>query len=101
MKRYPHTEIILNKLRGKMPYLRAKYPIKSLTLFGSITRNDFTESSDIDILVELNAPMGLNFVSLANELENILERKVDLVTRSAIKPKYYKYVEEDIIDVEA
>ena len=66
---------------------REKYPISSLGLFGSIVRDDFTEHSDIDIIVDFNDKIGIEFIALADELEVILNHKVDLVSRGGIKPK--------------
>lgn len=73
-----------------------KYHLKSIGIFGSFSRNEQREDSDIDVLVEFTQPIGLEFVDLAIELEEILGCKVDLVSRNAIKPGYMKYVEHDI-----
>jgi len=40
-------------------------------VFGSYARGKATKNSDIDIAVELNGPMGLNFVAMANEIEDL------------------------------
>ena len=69
------------------PYLSSKYPIAALGLFGSIVRDDFTPESDIDIIVEFNGPIGIEFVTLADELEDRLQRKVDLVSGRSIKDR--------------
>lgn len=79
--------------------LKDKYHIKSIGLFGSIVRGDRTEGSDVDILVEFEKPIGLDFVSLADELEDILGIKVDLVTPNAIKPRMMRYIKQDLIYV--
>lgn len=79
--------------------LKDKYHIKSIGLFGSVVRGDMTGSSDVDILVEFEKPIGLDFVSLADELEEILGVKVDLVTPYAIKQRMMKYIEQDLIYV--
>jgi predicted nucleotidyltransferase len=76
-----------------------KYPIASIGLFGSIVRDDFTENSDIDIIVEFNGRIGIEFIDLADELEEKLNWKVDLVSRRGIKPKYFKVIENEIIYV--
>ncbi len=73
-----------------------RYYLKSIALFGSITRNEATNKSDIDILVEFNKPIGLDFVLLADELEAILGVKVDLVTTNALKPKMFEYIKQDL-----
>jgi predicted nucleotidyltransferase len=77
-------------------YLVNKYNLKSIALFGSITRNEATEKSDVDILVDFEKPIGLEFVMLADELENILGVKVDLVTPNALKPKMFEYIKQDL-----
>ncbi len=79
--------------------LMLKYNLKSIALFGSITRNEATEKSDIDILVDFEKPIGLEFVVLADELEEILGVKVDLVTPNAIKPKMFDYIKRDLLYV--
>ena len=81
------------------PTLREKYNIKNIGLFGSIVRGDATSTSDVDILVEFEKPIGLDFVTLADELEEILGVKVDLVTPNAIKPRMLKFVKQDLIYV--
>ena len=81
------------------PELELKYPIASLGLFGSVVRDDFTPDSDIDIIVSFNRPVGVEFIDLANELENRLNRKVDLVSKNGIKEKYYRIIEPQIIYV--
>jgi uncharacterized protein len=73
-----------------------RYNLKSIALFGSITRNEVTNTSDIDILVEFDKPIGLDFVLLADELETILGVKVDLVTTNALKPKMFDYIKQDL-----
>jgi predicted nucleotidyltransferase len=74
-----------------------KYPIESIGLFGSIVRDDFTENSDIDIVVEFNGKIGIEFIDLADELEAKLNWKVDLVSKRGIKPKYLEVIEPEII----
>lgn len=79
------------------PELIQKYPIASIGLFGSIVRDDFNMNSDIDIIVDFNKPIGIEFISLADELEIKLNRKVDLVSRAGIKPRYFKEIEAEIV----
>ncbi len=64
-------ETILERLRAYKPELQRKYPISRLGVFGSYARGEATENSDIDVAVELNGPMGLNFVAMANEIEDL------------------------------
>ncbi len=76
---------IINKLRELKPNLQNDYSVKEIGLFGSFSDETFNEESDIDILVELNQPIGWKFFSLERYLEKIFGRKIDLVTKSALK----------------
>ena len=89
----------MQKLREYKPALQQKYPISAIGLFGSFARGEATESSDIDIAVDLNGPMGLNFIAMADEIENLFGVKTDVVSRRSIKRDYLPYVEKDIIYV--
>ena len=77
----------------------SKYGVNTLGLFGSIVRDDFTDQSDIDIVVTFSKPIDIDFFDLADELEEKLNRKVDLVSKNGIKPKYYEVVEPEILYV--
>ncbi len=85
------TEII-NKLKELKPTLQKEYAVKSIGLFGSFSDESFTEDSDIDILVELEKPIGWKFFSLELFLENIFDRKIDLVTKNAIKNQIKNHI---------
>ncbi len=87
------------RLSEKKDELQKKYYIMSIGIFGSYIRNEATEESDIDILVEFDKSIGLEFVSLADELENILNRKVDLVSAKAVKRRMMKQIEQEVIYV--
>lgn len=86
-------------LLSAKPLLMAKYPIESLALFGSVARGEATEQSDVDILVEFNASIGWQFLTLADELESLLGLKVDLVSRKGVKPRYFEHIQKDLIYV--
>ena len=87
---------ILSLILKNKPTLQKKYPIKNIGIFGSIARGDHHENSDVDILVEFDKPIGIEFIDLANELESILHQKVDLISKTGIKPKYLKIIEKDL-----
>lgn len=91
-------EIKLILVQNK-PRLHKEFGLTELALFGSYSRNDQTEKSDIDILVDFDKPVGLEFIELAIELENLLGLKVDLVSKNGIKPRYFEYVKEELIYV--
>jgi predicted nucleotidyltransferase len=90
-------ETIMKRLRAYKPELQRKYPISRLGVFGSCARGEATEYSDIDVAVEFNGPMGLNFVAMANEIEDLFRIKFDVVPMRAIKPSYLNTVEKDIL----
>lgn len=79
--------------------LKEKYKVKTLAIFGSYVRGEQKKSSDIDILVEFEQPVGFLFFHLERYLEEILGIKVDLVTIDAIKPNRVKYILKDLIYV--
>lgn len=76
-----------------------KYHVRTLGLFGSVVRNDFSAASDIDILVDFIQPIGIEFIDLAELLENRLKRKIDLVSKNGIKEKYFKAIEKELVYV--
>ena len=77
--------------------LEEKYKVKSIAFFGSYVRGEENEKSDIDILVEFKEPVGFLFIHLADFLEEILQVKVDLLTKDAIKPNRRKYIMEELV----
>jgi len=87
---------ILSVLRRERARLFAKYGLKSMAVFGSATRDDFRPESDVDIMVEFERPIGIEFIDLADELETIVLRKVGLVTRGSIKARYMPYILPDL-----
>jgi hypothetical protein len=76
--------------------LTQKFKVKKIAIFGSCAKNEQTDQSDVDILVEFEEPVGLLFVHLADFLEEILGTKVDLLTPDAIKPNRHKYIMEGL-----
>jgi uncharacterized protein len=76
---------ILNKLSDLMPVLYRDYSVKQIGLFGSFSDDSYTDDSDIDLLVEFERPIGWKYFSLEIYLENIFGRKIDLVTKNALK----------------
>ena len=87
---------VLQILKQHKGNLFKKYPIKSLALFGSYSRGDFKEGSDVDILVDFLQPVGMEFLDLCYDIEFLLKKDVDLVSRGGIKPKYYDFIQEDL-----
>ena len=78
--------------------LARRFPIRRLALFGSWARGEAREDSDVDVMVDVDPSIGMGFIELAEELERALGRRVDLVSRRAIRPAYWKRIEPELID---
>jgi predicted nucleotidyltransferase len=93
-------ERIIRILRKELPDLKEKYGVEKIVLYGSFAKGTHKKKSDIDILVDIKKPIGLEFVSLADRLEEILGRKVDVATYDHYKRSFhnprYKHIAEDI-----
>ena len=89
---------IIATLRRQRRLLSIRYPIRRLALFGSWARGDARANSDVDVLIEIDASIGLRFVDLADEIEQALGRPVDLVSRRSIKPSLWARIEPELID---
>ncbi|MFV9629836.1 MAG: nucleotidyltransferase family protein [Methanosarcinales archaeon] len=80
-------KVILDKLIEEQPLLKKEYKVKTIGIFGSYARDEQTETSDIDVLVEFEGPVGFfKFMKLEDHLSEKLGVKVDLVTPDALKP---------------
>lgn len=83
-------------LKNHKQSLVEKYGLNLLAVFGSYGRGQQTENSDVDILVDFNKPIGIEFIDLAEELEKLLHVKVDLVSKNGVKPQYFKQIEQEL-----
>lgn len=94
------VDIYIKKLQEMLPELRKKYPIKYMGVFGSYVRGEQSPSSDLDILVEFNESITLlGCARLENELSDRLGIKVDLVSKTALKPRIGKHVLSEVVEV--
>jgi len=73
-------------LQEKKTFLADNFYVKRIGLFGSYVRNEQTDASDIDILVEFSKPVGFEFIDLKFYLEDLFQKHIDLVTPDALKP---------------
>ena len=87
---------ILTILRRERARLFAQYRLTSMAVFGSMTRDDHQLDSDVDIMVEFDQSVNYDFLELAEELERLMQRRVDLVTRKGMKPWYIKFIEPEL-----
>ncbi len=65
--------------------IREKYGVVILGVFGSYARGEQKETSDVDILIEIERPIGLKFFELWDELEKLLGCEVDLVREKLLR----------------
>jgi len=90
---------ILRILQMEKPELMRRYGLTRLALFGSYAREDQRDDSDVDIMVEVDPQIGLGFVELADRIEDALGIRTEVVSRRAIKPRYWEIIKEDLVDV--
>jgi len=88
---------IIQKLRSIKPALQEKYGVTELALFGSYSRDEQTEKSDIDILVAYEKKLGMQFLDMIYELDKLFNKEVQVVSKKGIKPKYFQAIQEDLI----
>ena len=93
-------ETIIKVLKKELPYLKDRYGVDKIALFGSFAKGIQGKKSDIDILIDIRKSIGLDFIELADRLEEILGKKVDVVTFDCFKKSFrnprYKHIAEDV-----
>ena len=89
-------DTIINDLKLLKPELSQRFYVDKIGLFGSITRSDFNDNSDIDVIVDFNKPVGVEFIDLADFLELKFKRKVDLVSRKGLKDRFFEEIKNEI-----
>ena len=92
-------EEILSLLVQNKSELENRFKVRRMALFGSYARGDQQSGSDVDIMVDIDPSVGLEFVTLAEQIEQLLGLPVELVSRRAIKPNKLKFIEQDLIYV--
>ena len=93
---------ILNHLKDKKQFLYEQYGIDKIGLFGSYSRDESTQSSDIDIVYEVEKDKKFSmfkYLELNRYLEDMFHTKVDLVREAAIKESLKSYIQKDVIYV--
>ncbi len=86
--------ITVETIKNEIPEACQRFRIKYVEIFGSIARNEFSENSDIDLVVELEDPIeeqsSTRFFGFLHFLEDHFDKKVDLLTPRSIKNPYLK-----------
>jgi len=87
-------------IRKHMKELKEKYGVKEIGIFGSYVRGEARAESDVDILVDFERPIGFfKFLELEEYLSSLMGKKVDLVSRKALKPHIGKNILEEVVSV--
>lgn len=86
-------EKIVTILKKENPYLKRKYHVSKIGLFGSYARGDYNQKSDVDLLVEFSKPLGFEYFDLKNHVEQKLKKNVDLVNIKSL----HRVIKDDIL----
>ena len=89
-------ESIRQLLRAIKPELERRFHVCDIGVFGSYVRGEQRQDSDIDIIVDFSQQIGIEFIDLADYIEDKLDARVDLVSKKGIKPRYFKTIEQEI-----
>lgn len=90
---------VIAVLRQHFPDLAAEYKLSTLALFGSFASDEQTSCSDVDLLVSFAEPIGFGFIHLAERLEALLGRRVDLVADDGIKENRRPFIQNNLIPI--
>jgi len=95
-----NLEEIKRKINGHKLFLKERFKVKSVGVFGSYLRGEKSDESDIDILVEFHSTIDLfEFIALENFLSEILGIKVDLVMKDSLKPRIKDRILREAVDI--
>ncbi len=87
---------VIEKIKSNYPYLASEFGIKRIGIFGSVAKQLDSDKSDIDLIVELERPIGLKFIDLAEYMEKLFGKKVDILTKDGVRNIRVKRVLEEI-----
>ena len=91
---------VLEALRAHRPTLAKRFGVVELALFGSFARDEATDASDVDILVRFDGPAtSRSYFGVQFYLEDLLGRRVDMVTDKALRSEFRPYVEREAMNV--
>ena len=79
---------IKEQLLEVRPFLKEHFAVARIGIFGSYSKEKATPESDVDILVEFDKPVSWDFFDLKFYLEDLLQKKVDLLTPNSIRKQW-------------
>ena len=95
-----NREEVLDILRTHKPTLAERFGVTELALFGSFARDEANDESDVDVLVRYDGPAtSRSYFGVQFYIEDLLGRRVDLVTHKALRSEFRPYVEREAVDV--
>jgi uncharacterized protein len=90
---------VIRELSKNQGELKERYAIDTLSIFGSVAREQATPDSDLDVLVSFRETPGLfKFLELKSHLERICQCSVDLVTEKALKKQFRDQILKETLD---
>ena len=89
-------ESVIRVLRRSLPELKDRFSVSKIGVFGSYVKGNQSDNSDLDIYIEFDRVPGLEFMELTELLENIVQKKVDLLTPSGLKSIRNDRIRNDI-----
>jgi predicted nucleotidyltransferase len=92
-------EEVIAILRSLKPVIADSFKVRSIALFGSYARDEQTETSDVDVVVDVDSSIGLDFVDLADLIEDKLGIAADVIPADGIKPRYREFIAKDLLYV--
>jgi predicted nucleotidyltransferase len=93
-------EVVLRRLKANAEEIRQRFSVKSLSIFGSIARDEAGDNSDVDVLVVFDQKANFDgFMELKFYLEELLGTSIDLVTDKALRPQVRQAIEQEMINV--
>lgn len=94
-----YRQTVLTRLADRLDTIRG-FGVHTLALFGSVARDEATETSDLDFLVEFEGAATFDrYMDLKIFLEDLFEKPIDLVTKRSLKPQIRQTVLEESINV--
>ena len=76
---------VLKLIKDNYAFLASEFSVKRIGVYGSVAKETDSEESDVDLVVELNKPIGFKFIELTVYLENLMQGKVDIITPEGIE----------------
>ena len=91
---------VLNRLRTELPALQKSFGVKTVSIIGSVSRDEANEASDLDLLVRFDgSPTLAAYMGLTRHLENLFGVRVDIATPDGLSPGMRQWVEQEATHV--